>query len=448
MEFKHRTYVIFGLARTGMAAVTWLKARGANVIALDNDSIKQQQASSLGAKIMPADNIPWDDVTALVQSPGIPHHHSVTEIARRHNVDIINDFDLFRQGNPGAKIIGITGTNGKSTTTTLVGYILNQAGIDNAIGGNVGIPVLSLPELASDGYYVFELSSFQLEVSHQLNLNIIGWLNVSEDHLDRHGNMADYIKAKERIFNHEAAPKAVIGIDDSWSENVFHRRHKLSPNNTISVSMKNNKDGSYHVRDHTLYRGDTALLDLSALQFLRGSHNYQNIAIAWGICHFAGLSDKQIKDGVLNFPGLAHRQEFVRLIDGITFINDSKATNADAAAKALDSFDNILWLAGGQPKSDGINTLRPYFAKIQHAYLFGQAQDQFAATLEQSVAYSKCHTLAQALDQAYLDAQQAKTPCVIILSPACASFDQFRDFEHRGDTFRELVLNLKSTEQA
>jgi UDP-N-acetylmuramoylalanine--D-glutamate ligase len=447
---KDKNFVVFGLARSGMAAVRWLIQHGAQVYAVDSDVKKQHQAAELGAKIK-AEHIDWSTIAALVQSPGITPRQDLSRLASDKGVPIITDCNLLRFSQPKAHFIGVTGTNGKSTTTTLIGHILAKAGEDVAIGGNLGVPALDLPVLPGGGIYVLELSSYQLELSDPLSLTVAAWLNLSEDHLERHGSMAHYVEAKKRIFLQQGRQKtqAVIGVDDEWSKKIYRELLIKQPDKVMAVSCQDHLAKGIFVKGHRLveayYRGEDCILDLRGVKHLKGQHNYQNIAIAYGVCRSLGLNKDLIVQGILSFPGLAHRQEVIAVLNDITFINDSKATNADAAAKALETFDQIYWILGGQAKTDGIEALQPYFNKICHAFLIGNAQERFAATLQNQVPFTYSGSLEIAVQQAYQLACQAHgKPATILLSPACASFDQFRDFEHRGEVFREAVKQLES----
>lgn len=444
-------FIVFGLARSGIAAVQWILKEGGKVIAIDSDPNKQKEAQALGAEIGIPHNILWDEISAFVHSPGIPLTHPLSQQAISHKIPIISDCDLFRLSSPKAKIVGITGTNGKSTTTSLVGHILKQANHDVAIGGNIGIPILSLPKLGNEGIYVLELSSYQLEISSNLNVDIVGWINISPDHLERHGSIESYVAAKYKIFQHmKRTPTAIVGIDDPYSCEIFQKHTQNNSHQTIPVSCVHSLDNGIYVKEDNLFRAHKGrvshLADLTKFPRLRGEHNYQNVAISYGIAESLGLEVKEIIAGIETFPGLEHRQELVAEIEGVTFINDSKATNADAASKALGVYNNIYWIAGGIAKKDGIGDLLSYSSSIKQAFLIGQAQDEFAATLENTVLVQKCGTLDVAVKQAFLTAKQSgeKNP-IILLSPACASFDQFKDFEHRGNIFKELVNALRGS---
>ena len=454
-SIEGKTYLVFGLARTGMACVGWLLERGAHVIVKDSDDARLSQALKLGAVTYNDHDIPWSTVTALVQSPGIPLSNPLTKLAREHGLLVCGDMDLFRSSHPDAIIVGITGTNGKSTTTALIAHTLKSADIPVAMGGNVGVPVLLLPELPLQGIYVLELSSYQLDLSQGLALDHVGWLNITPDHLERHESMDEYVRVKAKIFENPLLggfPQTVISVDDEYSRTVYNEQNSQSPHRVISVSCSDEIEVDLLVQEGCLMirhsQGQLQkITDLRNYKRLSGRHNHQNCAVAYGICCAIGLTDEQIFAGFATFPGLAHRQERVAEIESVTFINDSKATNGEAAAKALETFNHIYWVAGGVPKSDGIGMLVPYFSKIKHAYLIGVAQQSFAETIGDAVPVTLSGDLKTAVRQAFEAAREdqerdSSMHPVVLFSPACASFDQFRDFEHRGDIFRELVSEL------
>jgi|APCry1669189534_1035231.scaffolds.fasta_scaffold13450_2 UDP-N-acetylmuramoylalanine--D-glutamate ligase len=436
MTFVNQTFLILGMARSGQATAGWLKKKGATVFTFD-DNVLRNQANG-GVKNI--NEIPWDSLTSVIQSPGVsfsfPKPHPFTEKAIAHNIPILCDINLLSISERQSKFIGITGTNGKSTTTALIGHILNQNKRNASVGGNIGIPALSLEKA---GTYVLELSSFQLEISSFLNLDISAWLNISEDHLDRHGTMEAYVRAKENIF--QGCKSAVISIDDPFSLSIYQKIKNSQP--TISVSIKTQAD--VWVSKGILYEGSKNIMDLNPLVTLKGVHNHQNAAVAYATTREYGLSSLEITSALKTFPGLAHRLEIVEKTESTLFVNDSKATNADATACALESYKDysIYWIAGGRPKSQGIKPLKKHFPKIKHAFLIGEAQDDFAETLGRDVSYLKCESLDRALKAAVEKINEdKKVPSVILFSPACASFDQFRDFEERGDIFRNLARSI------
>jgi UDP-N-acetylmuramoylalanine--D-glutamate ligase len=444
LPVEGKTFLVLGLGRSGLATVKWLLEKGAFPIAVDDYPDKVKEAKTLGAQTMESlKAVPWGQVAALVQSPGIPLWlpvpHPVTLQARENGIPIIGDGDLFRWAHPDARFVGITGTNGKSTTTALVGHILKTCGVDCQVGGNIGTPMLSLP---SAGTYVLELSSYQLDLSEPLDLHVVAWLNITPDHLDRHGSLEGYVAAKKRLFQtSHSAQTAVIGIDDPFSEAVW--REMSLHQHTIPISVNQYLEGGIFIQEGWLREGTERVLNVTLLSALKGLHNFQNVAVAYGVCRALGLGQEDIARAMMTFPGLAHRQEWVRMVNGVGFVNDSKGTNADATAKALATFDKIYWIAGGKAKKGGIDSLSSYFPKIMHTFLIGEAQDQFAQALEGKVPYTKSGTIEQAVKDSYQSAlADISSNPVVLLSPACASFDQFQDFEHRGRVFCELVQAL------
>jgi UDP-N-acetylmuramoylalanine--D-glutamate ligase len=444
-----KTFIVLGLARSGLATLKWLLARGASVIAVDDDLTRVAEARNLGAQSLGnlVENpgvLLWDRVAAVVQSPGVPlwlpAPHPLTLQARQRGVPIIGDGDLFRLTHPEARFAGITGTNGKSTTTALTGHILKACGLDCQVGGNIGTPMLDLP---SADIYVLELSSYQLDLFGPLDLHVAAWLNIAPDHLDRHGSVEGYVAAKKRLFNeNDQKQTIIIGVDDPFSEAVW--REISAHQSAIPVSVKRYLDAGIYSQEGWLMDGSERVLDRVLLPTLKGTHNFQNAAVAYGICRALGVAKTDIARAMTTFPGLSHRQEWVRTVNGIDFINDSKGTNADATARALATYDQIYWIAGGKAKRGGIDSLSSYFPKIAHTFLIGEAQDQFAATLEGRAPYTKSGTIEQAVADSYRRAlADAFANPVVLLSPACASFDQFQDFEHRGKVFCQLVQALE-----
>jgi len=453
--YEDQAVAIFGLGRTGITAARSLIAGGANVLAWDDNAETRQKAQAAGLTLTDLDRANWTDIAALVLSPGVPlthpEPHRFVDAAKMHGLPIIGDMELFARAmwalpeDRRPKIIGITGTNGKSTTTSLIGHILKKAGRDVRVGGNIGDAILGLEPPRAHTIFVLELSSYQLDLVQTLHCDVAIWLNLAEDHLERHGDMAGYKTAKLQIFANQAtADIAVIGIDDEHSSGVMNKVKSSGNQQVTPISSGRSLSRGVYALGGKLFdaMGQTCVevMDLSSAPTLPGSHNAQNIAAAYAALRQLGLEPEQIAAAIESFPGLAHRLEFVGTQKDIRFFNDSKATNADAAAKALASFDNIYWIAGGRKKEGGIGSLAKYFPRIAKAYLIGEAADEFEATLSAAVPCEMAGTLENAIDLAARDASSSgRTAPVILLSPACASFDQFRDFEHRGDAFRMLV---------
>jgi UDP-N-acetylmuramoylalanine--D-glutamate ligase len=450
--FAGRRVAVLGLARTGQAAARALAVGGAEVVAWD-DSAAVREALAGEFRLRDPATIDWRATAALVLSPGIPHSfpapHPAVVAARRAGVEIIGDIELLGRARPAATFVGITGTNGKSTTTALIGHILAAAGRRAEVGGNLGTPALSLAPLGPGGTYVLEMSSFQLELVATLAFDVAVLLNISPDHLDRHGGMDGYIAAKRRIFAHQARDAtAVVGIDDPICRDIAAGLSRNGPVRVVPIStVAAAPGGVYADRDGRLIdaTGDrpVPVLALAEADRLPGRHNWQNAAAAYAAARALGVSAAAAARAIRSFPGLAHRQELVATIDGVRFVNDSKATNADAAAMALACYQAIYWIVGGLPKAGGITSLTPYFGRLRHAFLIGAATEEFAATLDHLVPFTRCGDLATALAAAAAAARRDAIPdAVVLLSPGCASYDQFANFEARGDAFRALVAEL------
>jgi len=442
----HR-YAVVGLGLNGLSAARSLAAMGALVKAWDDEPAMRQAAVAEGLAVRdPLSGCFAFD--ALVLSPGIAHRlpapHPIAQRAIRAGVPVLSDAELLFQAVRGAgssaRFVGITGTNGKSTTTALLAHILRCAGVAVAAGGNLGPAALALPLLADSGVYVLEMSSYMLERIATLRFDAAAMLNLSADHLDRHGDMAGYASAKRAIFDRqEAGDLAVIGVDDACSRAMLAWRQRRA-GHVVAVSgdpHPGRPDGDERVIG-PLARADWT--DGSAT--LPGAHNRQNAAAAGAIALHLGLSCHDIRRAVPSFPGLAHRQQRVGVVDGIAFVNDSKATNADAAARALGCYDHLVWIAGGIAKDGGIVPLARYFPRIARALLIGRDAALFASTLgSHGVAHQIVGTLEAAVPAAYAAAGSLGAD-VVLLSPAAASFDQFSGFEVRGERFAALVSDL------
>lgn len=440
--------VVLGLGKSGTATARALAASGAAVSAWDDAEAARQAAASAGVAIADPltgdlDGIDLPGIDLIVWSPGIPHTfpkpHPLALAARAAGIPLVCDVELLALAKPDARYVLVTGTNGKSTTTTLVAHVLKSAGLTVAAGGNLGTAALDLPDLPADGVYVLELSSYQLELTHSLRAKAGVLLNVTPDHLGRHGGMDGYVAAKRRVYDLVAADgTAVIGLDDAPTRGVADwllgagRRH-------LAISVKQVLDHGVSAPDGVLRLDGAEMFDLTAVPTLPGRHNWQNACAAFALATALGLDHAAIVAGLASYPGLAHRQELVGTRDGVRYVNDSKATNAEATEVALVCYDHIHWIIGGQAKEGGIVALEKYFPRIRHAYLIGDAAQAFAATIEGKVPYTQCGTLDRAVAEAAARAQPGE---VVLLSPACASWDQFKSFEHRGDTFRHLVEEL------
>ena len=443
---------LMGLGKSGMASAKALLASGAEVWAWDDSQERRAEAEAAHIPLVDLYEKDLREATTIVWSPGIPHTypkpHPIAARARAAGLEIICDVELLARSQRAASYIGITGTNGKSTTTALVGHILGRAGRRVETGGNLGPPALELQPLDEEGIYVLEMSSYQLELTLSITFDIGVLTNISPDHLDRHGGLPGYIEAKKRIFRRQTAPRtAVIGVDDAASRAIYDELAARAEQRVVPISAEAPVAAGVYASDGRLVDDTQGLrsevADLAKMPALPGRHNWQNAAAAYAATRAAGVHPTVIAASLGSFPGLAHRQELVAVIDGVRYVNDSKATNSDAAAKALVCYERVYWIAGGRAKEGGIEALAPHFGRIAHAYLIGEAAETFAKTLAGRVRFTVAHTLAQALEAASRDAgRECRGGAVVLLSPACASWDQFANFEARGEAFKALVAAL------
>jgi UDP-N-acetylmuramoylalanine--D-glutamate ligase len=460
-SFARKEVGILGLARTGLASVRALKAGGATTYAWDDKEAQRALAAREGALNVRWQDWPWDKLSALVLSPGVPlthpAPHEIVERAKKARVEIIGDFELFAREirpRPGAKgsapLIAITGTNGKSTTTALIGHILSANGFDAQVGGNIGRAVLELDPPGGKTIYVAELSTFQIDLAPGLVPDLALLLNLTPDHIDRHGTMENYAAIKERLLKQTAKDgQVLVGVDDTYTSAIFTRRSSNGGPPATPISVGKVLGRGFFVVDGTLYDAQaqraTKVMDLATARHLFGAHNWQNAAFAYAAAKVFVHDPRAIAEAIASFTGLAHRMEDVGRIGRVRFVNDSKATNADAAERALVCFPDIFWIAGGRAKEGGIESLGRHFGRIRKAYLIGEATDAFAATLESRVPFEKSGTLEAAVAHAAADAgKSGSADPVVLLSPASASYDQFADFEARGDAFRAAVVKLGS----
>jgi UDP-N-acetylmuramoylalanine--D-glutamate ligase len=422
--FAGKHYALYGLARSGLATAQALLASGAKVTAWDDNAQAREELCSrvggspgLGPCLHRDTDWELSELDSLVMSPGVPlNRHPLAARARAANLEIIGDIELFARARselPPHKVVGITGTNGKSTTTALVHHILQTAGVPSAMGGNIGLPIIAQDPLPQGGVYVLELSSYQIDLTQSLDCDVAVLLNITPDHLDRYDSFEDYKRSKLRLFEmssavHIGAPaeagaqagEAVAGVGAGAL-----RATGLLPSQEHWVA-------------------------------LQGPHNAENAAAAILTCRALGLDDAVIERGLRTYPGLPHRMERVREKDGVVFVNDSKATNPTATAPALAAFPAIRWICGGQAKSDDLDECAPHFGNVRSAYTIGEAAELFERLLRPHIAVKNCGELGRAVREAAADAEAGD---IVLLSPACASFDQFSDFEDRGDRFTDLV---------
>lgn len=455
-SFAGRQVALFGLGGSGLATAHALVAGEAEVLAWDDNPQSVEKAQAEGIVTVDLRGIDWSRLAAFVLSPGVPLTHPKphwsVELARAAGVEVIGDIELFvRERNahaPDAPFIAITGTNGKSTTTALISHILKSAGRDTQMGGNIGRAVMTLDPPLPSRHYVVECSSYQIDLAPSLNPSAGILLNLTPDHLDRHGTMQHYAEIKERLV--AGSDTAIIGVDDSFCVQIAERLERAGAK-VVRISKRLPLSDGYFAEGSDLIEAvdgrRTRIASLDGIGSLRGQHNAQNALAALAACLSAGLTAEEIRDGFRSFPGLAHRMEQVGRKGHVLFVNDSKATNAEAAAPALSSFEHIYWIAGGLPKEGGIGSLRGLFPRIAKAYLIGEAAPAFSATLGEAIAYEISGTLAAAVEHAAADAAASGAgEAVVLLSPACASFDQFRNFELRGEAFRQAVYAIDGIE--
>jgi UDP-N-acetylmuramoylalanine--D-glutamate ligase len=454
-SFAGKAVAVFGLGKSGLISAQALVKGGANVICFDDEAARIADAETAGLHTDDLHSINWKTVDALVLSPGVPLTHPkphwTVELARKARVEVIGDVELFARERaakgPQCPFVAITGTNGKSTTTALIAHLLKSAGRDVQMGGNIGTPILALEPFTPGRTYVIEVSSYQVDLAPTMKPTVGVMLNVTEDHLDRHGTMENYAALKMLVpASVEPGGTAVIAVDDRYTREAAERVERAGKKVVRVSVVAPLREGLY--AEGTRIAGAKngkayPIAQLTGIGSLRGVHNAQNAAAAIAVAQALGVGIPDIQKALTSFPGLPHRMEEVGRLGKVLYVNDSKATNADSAAKALASFADIYWIAGGKPKTGGITSLAEFFPKIRKAYLIGEAAREFAGTLEGKVPYEMSGVLSAAIDAATRDAQRSNAAePVVLLSPACASFDQYRNFEVRGTAFRDIVLGL------
>jgi UDP-N-acetylmuramoylalanine--D-glutamate ligase len=430
--FRGKRYAVLGLARSGLATVRALLASGAEVVAWDLneaareavvDAVQELSISLDFVSLIIADPLEIDltGFAGVVVSPGVPlNRHPIAAYAAHYRVPIIGDIELFAQARanlPPHKVVGITGTNGKSTTTALIHHILKTAGVPTMMGGNIGLPILGQEPLPEGGVYVLELSSYQIDLTYTLDCDVAVLLNITPDHLDRYDGFADYAAAKERLFTLQHVDKiAVIATEDDPTRMIASRIN------------------------HRLMRvASTSIVDQSQWPSLQGPHNAQNVAAASAVVKAQGIDEATLAAALASYPGLPHRMERIRELNGVLYVNDSKATNATSTAPALAAYPAIHWILGGRAKTDELDACAPHYDHVRAAYTIGEAGSMFAKLLAPHMQVTESQTLDRAVQDAHGAARPGET---VLLSPACASFDQFKDFEARGDAFRAAVEAL------
>jgi UDP-N-acetylmuramoylalanine--D-glutamate ligase len=416
--FAGQRYGVFGLARSGLATVAALTASGAEVWAWDDAEAARARFEGPLTDLNTAD---LAECAAIIVSPGVPHSAPIFARAAAADVPVIGDIELFamaRDALPAHRVVGITGTNGKSTTTALIHHMLAAAGAPTTMGGNIGLPILAQEPLPEGGIYVLELSSYQLDITDSLDCDVAVLLNITPDHLERHGSMEAYAAAKARLFTMQSPHQtAIVGWDAETNYDVLDGAEEPL------IEFIEDVDA-----------GDQALWPA-----LQGPHNLQNARAAVAVVRALGLTPAEIAHGLATYPGLPHRMERITSRSGVLYVNDSKATNPDSTAPALAAFPKTHWIAGGKAKGDSLDSLLPHLGGVRAAYLIGEAAPLFGQLLAGHLPVRQCGTLEVAVADAAAAARPGDT---VLLSPACASFDQFRDFEARGDAFRALVEAL------
>jgi UDP-N-acetylmuramoylalanine--D-glutamate ligase len=449
--FAGKSVAVFGLGASGNATARALIEGGATVAAWDDSPTSREASAKEGVPLVDLTVADWSAFSALVLAPGVPlthpEPHWTVGKAKAAGIEIIGDIELFLRERaahaPGAPFIAVTGTNGKSTTAALIAHLLRNTGRDAQLGGNIGRAILTLDPAGDERFHVIEMSSFQIDLTPSLKPSVGVLLNVTPDHLDRHGTVEHYARIKERLV--EGSETAIVGVDDAYCRAIYARAEARGQD-VLAISAKSLVAHGVMAMGRKLVwasggRGKD-IAELTGIASLRGQHNAQNAAAAVAAVAVLGFSPAELQRGLTSFPGLAHRMEEIARSGRVLFINDSKATNADSTEKALASWDRgIYWILGGKPKDGGIESLRSYFPRVAKAYLIGQSTEEFATSLGSAVPFERCGTLDVALKAAERDAAtSADGEVVVLLSPACASYDQYRNFEERGEHFRKLVL--------
>jgi UDP-N-acetylmuramoylalanine--D-glutamate ligase len=427
--FAGKHYAVYGLARSGLATVEALLASGARVTAWDSNGAARDNLPD-GAVLLDLDEADLSQFDSLVVTPGLPlNRHPITAKARAAKLEVIGDIELFARARaelPAHKVVGITGTNGKSTTTALVHHILQTAGVPSLMGGNIGLPIMSQDPLPEGGVYVLELSSYQIDLTQTLDCDVAVLLNITPDHLDRYDGFEAYAASKMRLFAMQTYPHRAVLTSEARRQSVIDRKWftELHLDRVAAADWDEPGLLGSAVYGGVAYLGGEPIARQKDWPTLQGPHNAQNVAVALAVCEKLDIDNQAIESALRTYPGLPHRMERIREKDGVLYVNDSKATNATATAPALAAFPAIRWICGGQAKADNLDECAP------------QASDLFARLLAPHIKVAECGDLAHAVLRAAHDAQAGET---VLLSPACASFDQFTDFEARGDAFRRLV---------
>lgn len=447
--YSGQKVAVLGLGRTGLSVVRALQKGGADVYAWDDSVTSRNNFSKEGYEVRELTGLDWNEIRALVLSPGIPYKfpepHLVVSEAQFHNVPIIGDTELFAQWVNTIKkdirpvIIGVTGTNGKSTTTAMIAHVLKNVGFNVQKGGNIGTGVLDLSPVIDNSVFVLELSSYQLDLTKMLRCDIAILLNISSDHIDRHGNFDNYVQAKKQIFRNQTKQElAVINTNYPTCKSLFNSVSEIVkavnlPNHLISFSELENIPPI----------NQSEICNNEYMQTAPPKHfNLQNINATYIAGRRLGISASKVTKAIESFEGLEHRSERVNKIGSVVFINDSKATNEASVRDALSSYRNIYWIAGGRAKDNGFDVLTDMVENVTRGYFIGESQQILAHTFKNKIPFENCSSLEEAVERSYKDAKQSGLEATVVLSPACASFDQFKNFEHRGSVFKQTVKRL------
>ena len=454
-----KNIAILGLSKSGISTIKFLKKKGFNPIGWDDNAEIRRKAKNKGIRIENLKKINIKKISFLVVSPGIPSigfkRHPLIKKADLAGTEIINDIELFFRFYPKSKCIGITGTNGKSTTVSLLHHIFNKIGIRSSLGGNIGKPIFNLKN-PGNGFYILEISSFQLELMKTARFKIGIILNITNDHLERHGNFQRYVSEKIKIFNNQQkSDLSVIGVDDQISSKILNKIKKKNISEVLTISG-NNKKSDIYIKNNYLYIKNIfenkkeifKKINLKKFQNIISEHNYQNIAAIYAVLIKIGFFNwKKIENAIKSFVGLPHRLQKIREINKISYINDSKATNLDSTNKALSSYKKIYWILGGRLKEKNLSILKKHFFKIEHVFLLGESKKIYENYLKKYLSYTVTENLKEAvflahnLAQNYVIKYTSSKP-VVLLSPACSSLDEWKNFEERGNAFIKLVKRL------
>lgn len=451
---------VLGLKKSGISTIKFLKQKGLNPIGWDDDKEVRFKVKQRGINVKDLKKINLSNFSLLIVSPGIPSYgdkkHSIVKKAESKGIEVINDIELFFRLNKNSKCIGITGTNGKSTTVSLINHVLNQIKIKNSVGGNIGRPIFDI-QVPKGGFYVLEISSFQLELMKSSRFKVGIILNITNDHLDRHGSFKKYASEKIKIFNNQQKEDiAIVGVDNNESLDLLKKTKKKLKSQIITISGQNKKSNIYVKNNYLVidceYKNKKIFKEINLKNFknIIGPHNYQNLAAVYAVLIKLGFHQwKKIENSIKTFNGLPHRLQKIREINKIQYINDSKATNLDSTDKALSSYNNIYWILGGKAKEKNLNKLKKHFIKINHVFLLGETKTIYEKYIKKYLNYTITKDLKEAVISAHNLAQQkiisnTKSFPVILFSPACSSLDEWENFEERGNAFIKLVTKLNS----